>query len=295
MFSPKKSILALFLSTLLIFLSTNSLAQRVEIKPAKLTLNAQLQLAEGKKLSDGIVLLTHGTLAHNGMEIITGLQSLLAENEVSTLAINLSLGVDNREGFYDCKVPHQHQHEDAVMEINAWVNWLKSQGVKSITLAGHSRGGNQTAWFASEQNMENIDKVVLIAPMIWSYEAANKEYKKKYNKKVKTVFEQAKAADKAAFLEHTDFIYCKDSQVQATAFISYYKNEPRLDTPYLLNKISKPVLVIAGSEDKVVKGLIKKVEPLADGDKIRLSIIEGAGHMFMDLYLEELVETMLEF
>jgi len=28
---------------------------------------------------------------------------------------------------------------------------------------------------------------------------------------------------------------------------------------------------------------------------IQMTIIDGAGHMFMDLYLEEMVESMIEF
>jgi len=288
----------LLLAILSVFFWNNVFAQKIEIKPADLTLNAQLQLADGKQLSDGVILLTHGTLAHNGMEIIAGMQSLLAENGLSTLAINLGLGLDNREGFYDCKVPHTHKHEDAVNEIKQWVEWLHSQGAKSIVLAGHSRGGNQTAWFASENNLDNIDKVVLVAPMVWSFDDLNKEYKQKYKKDLKPIFNQAQnmvKANKTASLEHTDFIYCKDSKVLASSFISYYKNEPRMDTPFLLSKIAKPVLVIAGSEDKVVAGLIEKTKPLVDNNKIQMSVIDGAGHMFLDLYLEELVESVIEF
>lgn len=286
-------------SLFLIFFSSNTLAQKIEIKANQLTLNGNLELAEGKQLSDGVVLLTHGTLAHNGMEIIAGMQSLLLENEVSSLTINLGLGIDNREQFYDCKTPHIHHHEDAVNEIQSWVDWLVSQGAKSIVLAGHSRGGNQTAWFASESDLKHIDKVVLVAPMVWDKEDTHKEYQEKYNKPLKDILAKARSlaqkSPQPQFLEHTDFIYCKDTKVSADAFISYYKDEPRMDTPSLLKKITKPVLVIAGSEDKVVAGLVEKTEPLVDDKNLFLINIDGAGHMFRDLYLEELIEGMLEF
>ena len=35
-----------------------------------LTINANLELADGKTLEDGVVLILHGTMAHNRMEII---------------------------------------------------------------------------------------------------------------------------------------------------------------------------------------------------------------------------------
>lgn len=297
MFYTKVKAPLTLLVILFIFSVLNSHAQTIEIKPHNLTLNAQLELAEGKQLSDGVILLTHGTLAHNGMEIIAGMQSLLAESGFSTLAINLSLGINNRIGFYDCQVPHTHHHEDAVNEINSWVKWLRNQGVSSIVLAGHSRGGNQTAWYASEAKLDSIDKVVLIAPMVWNFDASNKEYKDKYKTELKSVFAQAKTMEKnnKAYLENTDFIYCEDTKVLPGSFISYYKNEPRLDTPSLLKKISKPVLIIAGSEDNIVKGLIEQTQPLLDKNNIQMTVIDGAGHMFLDLYLEELVESMVDF
>ena len=68
---------------------------------------------------DGIALITHGTLAHSSMEIIKSLQENLQTADHSSLAINLSLADAEREFMYDCKVPHRHRHQDAVMEIES--------------------------------------------------------------------------------------------------------------------------------------------------------------------------------
>ena len=48
----------------------HSEAKEVKIKHGDLTLNANLNLAPGKSLADGIVLMLHGTLAHKDMELI---------------------------------------------------------------------------------------------------------------------------------------------------------------------------------------------------------------------------------
>jgi len=45
-------------------------AEAVQIKKDSLALNGNLSLASGKTVKDGVVLITHGTLAHNGMEVI---------------------------------------------------------------------------------------------------------------------------------------------------------------------------------------------------------------------------------
>jgi pimeloyl-ACP methyl ester carboxylesterase len=274
-------------------------AEEVRMELNGMTLNANLELAQGSKISDGVVLMTHGTLAHRGMEIMATLQSLFSENGINSLAINLSLGIDDRHGMYDCATPHTHRHTDALDEIGAWLGWLQEQGAERVTLLGHSRGGNQTAWFAAERDEAVIDKILLVAPSTWDRDSSASGYKKRYGKDLKPLLSRAdklieiRRAD--TLLAHTDFIYCPDTTVSAAAFVSYYSDEPRMDTPYLLSEVSKPVLVFVGSEDKVVKQLETKMGPLADSGAVRVEIIEGADHYFRDLYAEELIEMAVEF
>ena len=275
------------------------IAEEVKLNKGGLTLNANLELAEGSSLAAGVVLITHGTLAHNKMEIISTLQELFSEQGVNSLAINLSLGLDDRHGMYDCKVPHTHKHTDAIDEIGLWLEWLQKKGAEQVTLMGHSRGGNQTAWFASEEDDPVINKVILVAPMTWSRDSSMAGYKKRYGKELKPLLLRA---DKMVEVqrddmlqEHMDFIYCPDTSVSAAAFVSYYADDPRMDTPYLLSDISKPVLVFVGSDDKVVAQLEEKLKPLADSSNVTIEVIDGADHFFRDLYAEELVEMAVEF
>lgn len=96
-------------------------------------------------------------------------------------------------------------------------------------------------------------------------------------------------------MQGVDFIYCEDTSATADAFASYYNPEQRFDTPYLLPKIGKPVLIFVGSEDKVVKGLEQKVKPMAGKANVEMIIVDGADHYFRDLYAEDLVDQLIEF
>lgn len=42
-------------------------------------------------------------------------------------------------------------------------------------------------------------------------------------------------------------------------------------------------------------GLDKKAAPLVDGKRVQLSVIDGADHMFRDLYGMEVVDRVAEF
>lgn len=283
---------------LLFLISHASLAEEIALNHQGVTLNANLEKTDNWSTGT-VVLMTHGTLAHNKMEIMTALQELLSEQDVSSLAINLSLGLDNRHGFYECSTAHNHKHTDALDEIGVWLDWLEQQGVKQVVLLGHSRGGNQTAWFAVERDEELIKKVVLIAPQTWSMDYATKNYKKQYGKDLKPLLNKAQSLVQAGNgntqLKNIDFIYCKDTTATADAFVSYYNDNPNMDTPYLMPKIKKPLLVIAGTEDKVVKNLGSITQPLVDKHGFQLNIIEGADHNFRDLYADEMVDTIIEF
>ncbi|MBF0166676.1 MAG: alpha/beta fold hydrolase [Alphaproteobacteria bacterium] len=264
-----------------------------------LTLNAQLSLAPGKHIKDGVVLITHGTLAHNGMQIITSMQTHLAGHGVNTLALTLNLGLGDRKGMYDCMVPHRHLYTDALDDIGAWLAWLKSQGATKVALMGHSRGGAQTAWFAAERPDPVVTKVILLAPMTWNETSAREQYQARFGKSLDEPLARALALVKAGkggeMMAQTDFLACPATSVSAAAFESYYRAEPRFHTPALLPRIRVPVLVVAASDDQLIKGLPEAVKPLADGKKVRLVTIPDADHFFNNFAAEDAAEAVAGF
>lgn len=273
-------------------------AQEVTLKHHSLTLNGNFNQVENWQ-EKPVLLITHGTMFHNASELVSTLQNLFAENDISSLAINLGLGLDNRHGAYDCKIPHTHKHEDAIEEIGVWVDWLNKQGAKNIVLVGHSRGGNQTAWFAAEKQAANVSKLILIAPQLWSPEYAKKDYKKRYGKDLNEVLSQAQLLvnknTPETMLKSVDFIYCQDTQATADAFVSYYKNDLRKDTLFLLPEIKQDILLFAGTEDTIVVDLDKELAKKPPQENVQLHVLEGADHSFRDLYTEEIVDLSVDF
>ncbi len=263
----------------------------------KRSLNAKLGLAPGKNLSDGVILMTHGALAHYDMEIISNFRKLLKEKGYNTLAINLSLDIDNRHGMYDCKVTHRHHNIDAVEEINVWVTWLKEQGGKDIVLFGHSRGGGQTALYAAEKDNDLIKAVVLMAPA--THDNGGASYDKQSKKPLATILKKAQKLIKEGkgdtVLRNVNMMFCRDTSATAKSFVSYYGPDPRLDTPYLIPKIKKPTLVLVAGEDQIVVGLDKKIATLVDGKRVQMEVIELADHFFRDIFANTAVDEIDKF
>jgi hypothetical protein len=162
---------------LAIALAAAAAAEEVTLTDRGLVLYANLETTGTDWQQGLVVLMTHGTLAHGGMEIMQTLQSVLQERGISSLSMTLSLGLDDRSGMYDCATPHTHLHTDAV---GAWLGWLQSQGVEEVPLLGHSRGGNQSARFAAEHPDAPRDAAILIAPQTWSETAAVQDYEKRF-------------------------------------------------------------------------------------------------------------------
>lgn len=271
----------------------------VQIIHQGLVLNANLTQAPGKSLKDGVVLITHGTLAHNGMTIIKTLQKELAGLGVNSLALSLGYGLSNRSGMYDCSVPHRHKYTDALDEIGLWLSWLKTQGASRVALMGHSRGGAQTAWFAAERLDPAVSKVILLAPMVWSESAAREQYQTRFNKPLDEPLAKAQALVKegkaSETMDKTCFVACPEAKVSAASFLSYYAPEPRFDTPTLLPRIKVPVLVLAASDDQLIKGLPERVKPLADGKRISLTVIPDADHFFNNFAAEDAAKAAADF
>lgn len=292
-----KKLSALLFASLL---SVSGLASAEDVKQTYQgkTLNANLVYADGKNYGDNVVLLLHGTLTHNGRSTYADLQNNLAKEGITSLSMNLSLGLSDRRGEYDCATPHTHKHTDAIAEVGVWMDWLKQQGVKKVSVMGHSRGGNQIAWYVSEKDSDAINKVILLAPATGEQQSG-KEYQEKYGKPLNSVLKNAKEMVKAGkgkeLMKNTDFIYCEKSQVTAESFVDYYDVKPKFDTPTVLKSIKKPTLVIVGSEDTVVPELPKRLEAIKGQKNVTITTIDGGDHFFVDLANEDVAAAVAKF
>ncbi len=275
------------------------LADEVLLEYEGIELRADLMLAPDKTLQAGVVLLLHGTLAHNRMEIISTTAELLHDEGYNTLAINLSFALDKRpEGMLDCQVEHRHQHEDASGELTAWLDWLHTQGVSKVALWGHSRGANQIAWFAHEHSHALLDKLILVAPSTWDGPSNAANYQQRYAQPLAPLLTQAEALIAAGkpdeMMAVPGFVYCQNTKVSAQAFVSYGRDDKRKNTPTLLQTLTPPVLVVIGSADEVVADLPAQMAALTR-DTIRVETVEGADHFFLDLYADDMVEQIVDF
>lgn len=273
-------------------------AEEVTQKFNGLTLNANLELAEGKELKDGVVMILHGLMGHNRMEIMDTAQQALLESEQSSLALNLSLGIDNRHGFYDCTKSHLHMQEDSLGEIKAWVAWLRGRGVKNITLMAHSRGANQVMVYAVEHIDPEIKLLVFLAP--GTVMDSKLLFEGRFGKDFLAILDRANQLITqnrgGEIMENTDFMYCPQAPVSAQSFKSYYDDKETFrNFPSFLPRITVPALIITGTADERQPDIANHVKPYVDGKMVQLKIVEGAGHFFMDFNIEDAMEFAVQF
>ncbi len=264
--------------------------EAVQMEFRGLTLNATL--TDGGEPGKPVFLLLHGTLAHNDMEIMQALREALLEEGFNSLAITLSLGLDDRRGMLDCAAVHRHLHTDAIDELEAWQHWLTARGMERQVLLGHSRGGNQVAWYMAERQPESAVATVLVAPQLWTADKAEAGYEGRFGDSLSARIDAARKLDSDALLQDVGFVYCDGATVTAESFLSYHAPDERMHTPNLAGRIRTPVLVIAGSDDTSVPGV---AAAMAGVDGVAVVEIEGADHFFRDLYVYDLVEAIADF
>lgn len=290
-----------FYPGLAILLLTSSISVKaVEVSQAfrGLTLNANLEMAEGRDFEDGIVLIVHGYSGHNKMEIIRSAQRALTENGQSSLAINLSMGIDNRHGFFDCTWPHQYLQEDTLDEISAWVDWLRARGGSRITLLAHSRGANQAMVYAVDNKDPEITYLVLLAPGIIddTKQAFEERYGPTFDRQLASAEKLIAAGRGGELLENTDIMICPQTSVSADTFYSFYGSNSRFrNFQSYLPRIPMPTLVITGTLDELSPDTAQGVAPYVDDERLRLHVIEGSGHFFRDFNIDEAIEAAVEF
>lgn len=275
-------------------------AEEVRLQHAGRGLLANLELPQGKDLSQApVALLLHGTLAHHEMEIIKTLQAGLQSRGVATLAITLSLGVDGRRGMFDCDREHDHRSVDAVDEIGAWIAWLGGRGATAVALIGHSRGAQQVASYVLSKPQNNISRIVLIAPLSDTPEMAAERYRAAFGAELAPALAAAEklidAGKGDTLVEVPGFLHCRSAKVTATAFTDAYDRHKYQIPLGVLDRLAAPVLVVAGSDDRVSPDVVKQVSARPPNPRVTLQVIDGSDHFFRDLFADDLAELVSAF
>ena len=295
---PNPHVFRIVFGIILTILTLAAQAKEVTHTFKGLTINANLEMADGKDFQDGMVLIIHGYGGHNKMEIIRAIQQSLLDNEQSSLAINLSLGVDNRHGFLDCQAPHRHLQENAVLEIGTGVGWLRDRGVKKMALLGHSRGANQAMVYAVENLDPEVKHVVMLAPGAGEY--IEVMYQERYGKPLQQVLEHAEkmvmSGQGEELIKNIDLLICPQTQATANTFVSYYGRENKFrQFKTYLTKVTVPTFIISGTEDDRQPEIVKIISPYVDEKLVHLHVVDGAGHFFRDLNMDEAIEASVDF
>jgi pimeloyl-ACP methyl ester carboxylesterase len=257
-------------------------AEPVQIKPSLTRLNGNLELPPGKTAGDGVVVIVHGTLSWYGQETIAALQKNLKAHGVGSLAITLSLGVDDRQRTRRCDVTHDYALAGARREVGLWLEWLKGQQAKFVDLAGFSRGGAQVAAMAPE--LPSVRKVVLLAPAFATSVEQAEIYQRAFGHALQPEIDEARKNPLAT--RTVDFLTCKQAPVLNATFLDGYAELP----PRLAARTGKPTLVIVAGKDEIVPDLARKLP-----SDVKPAVIDGAGHFFLDLYGEEAADTIAKF
>ncbi len=258
-------------------------AEHVQIKPSLLKLNGNLEVPDGKKVSDGEVLvIVHGTLSWYGQETVAALQKNLKKHGRASLAINLSLGIDDRMRPRACNVLHDYALAGVRRELSLWIEWLYAQHAKGVDLAGFSRGGAQVAALGPE--LPKVRRMVLLAPAFATAAEQAETYQRAFGHPLAPELTEAR---KTPLKQYTvDFLTCKQAPVLGATLLDAYDELP----PRLAAKTGHPTLVIVAGKDEVVPDLQTKLP-----SEVQKAVIDGSTHFFPDLYGEDAAEIANKF
>lgn len=242
---------------------------------------------------------------------IKPLANTLKENNIGFLTVQ-TRGMGSDYGFKTINDTwkrygaHFERHEEAYMDIDAWIKFLQEQGYKNIILQGHSLGTMKIIRYLFEgSHPELIKKLILLAPFDNIYMAKSFENGKRWRINLEAA-KQKVAEGKGEELMPKDWW---DVEMSYQTYISWLDDNDFThmfdfhDKKYpfpILNKIEIPVKVIVGTKDDFLH-TSNKENPQEAMDIMKKNIkdfsfrlIDGATHSYTG-YEEVVVEEILKY
>lgn len=155
-----------------------------------------------------------------------------------------------------CNGPWRRLHRAGMDEVGSWFDWLLRRGITRVHFLGEGRGGNQVAWFLAHSRHPALGAAILVDPLVWRSEEAAARYQREHGRPLEPLLERARELRNQGRagerLRGIGFLHCEAVDVTAAALLSYYADEPNLDTSRLLADLPGPaaVLVAPGHEGR---------------------------------------------
>tara|TARA_B100001059_G_C17538735_1_gene429279 strand:- start:5 stop:709 length:705 start_codon:yes stop_codon:yes gene_type:complete len=234
------------------------------------------------------------------MEIIQTLSSRLYEEGNTVLSINLSYGYSNRQDeLLSCDIKHNHNEHQSVREIIAWYNYLNSTGYNKINLIGHSRGGFNVMQALSIINNKEV-KSFLLAPFIDTYMGTKTYYEEELGIPYEVIISSSENYFIADKYKPINFLFCENVDVSSRTFKSYLdysRNESNhpfsFNILHLIDESLSHVTIFSGTNDEILMDSYKTYEAI-NKSNVTVVTIEGGGHFFRDLYLEDVIDEIIK-
>jgi pimeloyl-ACP methyl ester carboxylesterase len=220
-----------------------------------------------------VVLILHGFLTNNQFHTITAMSDALQLEGYSTLAPNLTLGMNLRRNALSCTSIHTHTLQQDLQEVDQWVQWLSQKGHDRVILLGHSSGSQQLIEYVVKYPHPTIKQMLLTSTFYLNgTELGTQKRDLEY---------ATKEINNGSSRPHPySFLFCNNNYHATPESFMSYQTITRQRLLSTLSSIDIPTYTIMGGDDerytKVGKNWLNELK--ATGTK--LTIVEKANHFF---------------
>lgn len=195
---------------------------------------------------------------------------------------------------------------DCLYDIQAHINFVKSQGYKDVHLSGHSLGSPKVAYYAYKAE-EDLKSVIFISPsdmlgLVRGDADSNFSDYKNEAPVAKKMIEEGKGKELLPKYVWGEYPVTAETYLNLfadsanTAIFNFHNKDLGFE---VLNKIKQPTLAIMGGNDDVLVRPIDEImqtieEEMKSSSKVETKVIDGANHGYQE-HEQELADTLLNW
>lgn len=191
--------------------------------------------------------------------------------------------------------------EESANDIRGAVDYLKSLGKTRFILQGHSLGCTKVVNFVLNEDVDGVEKVVLLAPTDMTSWANTEPKHAEYLAKAKQLLSEGKGEellDAQCWLNKTPIsAQTYPTICEAGSLADIYGER---DGGALLGRVSLPMLILYGNEDIGITQIdgsmdkwLERVNPIENANT-KIAVVDGASHGFKG-YEEHLTKIIENF